>query len=144
MNIDFKNLNIGQLIQTRVDELNIKMSRICNFFRCTETDINEMYKRVDLPSDLLLKWSKLLEYDFFRLYSQHLILFSPPRSNEYSSATVTAKSQLPQFRKHVYTKEIIEFILETITAGEKTKNEVMRDYKIPKATLYKWIDKYQK
>jgi hypothetical protein len=28
-----------------------------------------MYEQQDLSTDILLKWSKLLEYDFFRLYS---------------------------------------------------------------------------
>lgn len=49
---------------------------------------------------------------------------------------------MPQFRKNIYTKEIIYFILEIIQTGEKTKKQVIEDYNIPKTTLYKWIEKY--
>ncbi|WP_317207615.1 transposase [Chryseobacterium indicum] len=88
----------------------------------------------------LLHWSKLLEYDFFRLYTQHLILYSPPtktRNPEY-------KDTLPKFRKNIYTKEIIDFILEILETGYKTKGQIMAEYGIPKTTLHKWISKYKK
>ena len=32
--------------------------------KATEAEIKEMYKEEHLSTDLLLKWSKLLEYDF--------------------------------------------------------------------------------
>ena len=57
--------------------------------------------------------------------------------------TEPKKSALPQFRKNIYTKEIIDFILERIENGEMTKNQVIEQYGIPKTTLYKWIDKYK-
>jgi hypothetical protein len=39
---------------------------------------------------------------------------------------------------------MIDFILDEINTGEKTPQQVMEDYKIPKTTLYKWIIKYSK
>ncbi|WP_317047722.1 MULTISPECIES: hypothetical protein [unclassified Chryseobacterium] len=100
-----------------------------------------MYNSESLDSKTLLKWSKLLKYDFFRLYSQHLILYSPPtaRDPEYKD-----KNILPQFRKNIYTKEIIDFILEILETGYKTKDQIMAEYGIPKTTLHKWISKYKK
>lgn len=83
----------------------------------------------------------LLEYDFFRIYTQHLILYAPPSAKEQDSKT--EKSSLPQFRKNIYTKEIIEFILEQIDTRQMTKNKIMERYRIPKTTLYKWISKYK-
>ncbi len=77
MNSNFKNIHIGKFIQLRVNESNIDLPRICNFMKCTETEINEMYTQENLSTEVLLRWSKLLEYDFFRLYSQHLILYAP-------------------------------------------------------------------
>ena len=38
------------------------------------------------------KWSKILEYDFFRIYSQHLILYAPPSANENKSKKENQKS----------------------------------------------------
>ncbi|WP_317739455.1 helix-turn-helix domain-containing protein [Chryseobacterium soli] len=98
-----------------------------------------MYTKPSLESDTLLKWSKLLEYDFFRLYSQHLIFYSPPASMQYNK-----KTELPTFRKSIYTREIIEFMVEMVEAGEKSKNQIINEYKIPKSTFYKWLKKYKK
>ena len=139
--LNFKNIHIGQMIKKRIAESEVETLRICNFFKCTEDEVIEMYQQENLPTDILLKWSKLLEYDFFRIYTQHLILYAPPSAKEQDSKT--EKSSLPQFRKNIYTKEIITFILEQIDSGAMTKIEVMEQYKIPKTTLYKWIDKYK-
>jgi len=101
-----------------------------------------MCRSDSLDSDHLLKWSKLLEYDFFRIYSQHLILYSPQSSSK-SNHSKLEKTSLPQFRKNIYTKEIIDFIIELIETKKKTKTQVIKEYKIPKTTLYKWIAKYK-
>lgn len=136
--MNFKSIHIGILINKAVTESGIEMSRICNFFNCTEDEVIEMYQQENLPTDILLKWSKLLEYDFFRIYSQHLILYAPVKSENPNRE----KSLLPQFRKNIYTREIIDFILERIQTNEMSKNEVIERYGIPKTTLYKWISKY--
>ena len=140
MEINLKNIKIGSLIYKGVKDADIDIQRISNFFQCSEMDIEQMYKSESLDTNTLLKWSKLLEYDFFRIYSQHLILFAPPAAEtKQQNKKIT---NLPQFRKNIYTREIIDFILEQITTGEMTKSQVMERYRIPKTTLYKWISKY--
>lgn len=142
MDIDnFNDIKIGHLIQIKVEESKIEMNRICNFLTSTEDKIQEMYTSKSLDSDILMRWCKLLKYDFFRIYSQHLILYSPPSNIDYNKKT---KSSLPRFRKNIYTKEIIDFILEQISTNSKTTAEIMALYNIPKTTLYKWISKYGK
>lgn len=116
------------------------MDRICNFLKCSEQDINSTFTMVDISTDLLLKWSKLLEYDLFRLYTQHIILYAPPSKNY--SPVKNRKNSLPQFRKNIYTTEIIHFILSLINDHIKTKQQIMTEYNIPKTTLYKWLKKY--
>lgn len=138
--MNFKNIHIGTLINQAVTESGIAMSRICNFMKCEEEEVKQIYLQENLSTDILLKWSKLLEYDFFRIYSQHLILYAPVSADNEN--TKTQKTNLPQFRKNIYTKEIIDFILEQVSSGEMTKTQVMEKYKIPKTTLYKWISKY--
>ena len=140
--MNFKSIHIGILINQAVTESGTEMSRICNFMKCTEKKITEMYQSKSLDTELLLRWSKLLEYDFFRVYSQHLILYAPPSTIEKNKKT-NVKSKLPQFRKNIYTKEIIDFILEQIEKKEMTKNQIMERYRIPKTTLYKWISKHK-
>ena len=139
--MNFKNIHIGTLINQAVTESGIAMSRICNFMKCEEEEVKQIYLQENLSTDILLKWSKLLEYDFFRIYSQHLILYAPVSADNEN--TKTQKTNLPQFRKNIYTKEIIDFILEQVSSGEMTKTQVMEKYKIPKTTLYKWISKHR-
>ncbi|MDQ1162923.1 hypothetical protein QE422_003291 [Chryseobacterium sp. SORGH_AS 447] len=134
----FKNIHIGNFIEKRVTESGIELSRICNFMKCTEEEIYDTYTSKEIGTEKLLKWSKLLDYDFFRLYTQHLILYSPPVNIKEEAET---KTQLPVFRKNIYTREIIDFMLELINTGVKTKAEIIKEYRIPKTTLYKWISK---
>ncbi|MCU7615804.1 transposase [Chryseobacterium sp. PBS4-4] len=141
MSTDFKDIVIGNLIRQRVSDRDIGMSRICKFLNSTEEEITQMYKSSSLDTETLLRWSKLLEYDFFRLYSQHLILYAPPANSNYN-VIKEKQSILPKFRKHIYTFEIIRFLLEQIQTGQKTKKQIIEEYRIPKTTLYKWIDKY--
>lgn len=125
-------------------ERKIKPDRICQYFDCEQSKIDEFYKSVSLDSQILLKWSKFLGYDFFRVYSQHLILYAPVSAEVQKNGEPKENSALPQFRKNIYTKEIIEFILEQIDGGEKTIQEVIREYNLPKTTVYKWVSKYKK
>ena len=140
--MNFKDIHIGYFINQRVTENGIEISRICNFMKCTEKKITEMYQSKSLDTELLLRWSKLLEYDFFRVYSQHLILYAPISADEKANQQ-NVNTSLPQFRKNIYTKEIIDFILEQIEKKEMTKNQIMERYRIPKTTLYKWISKHK-
>jgi len=137
MNLNFKKLHIGELIKKRIDELCIDNSRLGKVLSMSEPEITEIYDSQDLNINLVLKLSKYLEYDFFRLYSQNLILFSPPSNFSKSVA-------LPLFKKSIYTKEIIDFVIEQVESGEKTKQQIVDEYKIPKVTLYNWLRKYKK
>lgn len=129
------------MIEKRVSELKIEMPRISNFFQETDQKICEMYLKESLPTNILLKWSKLLKYDFFRVYSHHLMLYAPSTVNVKQEEE--KKTELPQFRKNIYTKEIINFVLEQIATGRMTKAQVIERYRIPKTTLYKWVSKYK-
>lgn len=139
--MNYREIHIGSMIQKLVKELGIESSRICNFLNIAESEIDLMYKSKTQDTETLLKWSKLLEYDFFRVYTQHLILYSPQNSKG-SPDSISKKTSLPSFRKNIYTKEVVDFILEKIKSGEMTKIQVIERYKIPKTTLYKWILKY--
>ncbi|MDC8102925.1 helix-turn-helix domain-containing protein [Chryseobacterium sp. B21-037] len=135
-----KDIHIGTLIKQIVLEDKIKISRICTFLNATEAEINDMYNSESLDSTILLRWSKLLEYDLFRIFSQHLILYSPPSKREREN--VKKKSTVPQFRKNIYTKELIDYIIEIVIKGEMSRKEVVQEYGIPKTTLYRWLVKY--
>lgn len=131
------------MVQKRAMECEIETTRLCKFLNCSEEDILNMYKAKSLDSEVLLRWSRILEYDFFRIYTQNLILYAPPSAIP-EHIKEKNESQMPRFRKNIYTKEVINFILELIESGEKTKNQVIAEYNIPKTTLYKWIEKNRK
>lgn len=139
--MDLKNLHIGSMIKDNVAKSEIEMSRICKFLNSGEEEILKMYQSKSLNTEVLLRWSKLLEYDFFRLYSHHLILYAPPASMKHAQRK-KEESTTPVFRKSLYTKEIIEFVLDKIRKEEMTPADVINQYKIPKTTLYKWLQKY--
>ncbi|WP_353050521.1 transposase [Chryseobacterium sp. ISL-6] len=124
-----------------MSELNIDESRICAFFSLTSQEISSMYREEDMDSKYMLMWSKLLEYDFFRLYSQHLILYAP-QSGILGSARKS--TSLPVFRKSLYTKEMIDFIVELLQTKQKTESEINKQYNIPRTTINKWRKKYGK
>ncbi|MGE8536502.1 MAG: transposase [Chryseobacterium sp.] len=136
---NLKDIHIGDLLYKRVKEEEVEITRICKFLQKTEKEITEMYSQKSVGADVLLKWCKLLEYDFFRLYSNHLILYAPASSPNKKEK----QSQLPQFRKSLYTKEIIDFMLELLENKQMTTLQIMNQYRIPKSTLNKWISKYR-
>ena len=140
--MNFKEIHIGKMLQNKVVEQDVKMPRICKFLKISEEEILEMYHAKSIDTEILLKWSKILDYDFFRIYTQHLIFYAPTSAEEKSKTHKSAGSSLPQFRKSIYTKEVIDFVLEQINSKAMSKAEVMDRYRIPKTTLYKWISKY--
>lgn len=144
MEFKFKNIHIGKLIETLVLEKKLKEERICHFLKISEAQLGEMYHIKSMDAELLLRWSKLLEYDFFRVYSQHLLLYAPPAKMNFTKAAGQKNNRIPSFTKSLYTPEIIEFVMEQLEREEKTPSEIIEQYRIPKTTLYKWIKKHKK
>ncbi|AZA83292.1 transposase [Chryseobacterium lactis] len=142
--MNFKNIHIGTFIKQKVLESEMKISRICNFFKCTEEEIEVMYEAQSLDTEILLRWSKLLKYDFFRIYTQHLIVHASLSACMGNKKSPEGPLLQPSFRKNIYTQEIIEFILELIETGEKDKYQIIKEYRIPKTTLHKWISRNKK
>ena len=136
----YKVIHIGQSIKELVDQKGITIERICNFLNKDEEFVKNVYESNSIDTEVLLRWSKLLEYDFFRLYSSHLILYAPPSA---VNKTKEKSDKTPQFRKNIYTQEIKDFILKQIISGEMTQTDVIKDYSIPKSTLHRWLQKNQ-
>lgn len=137
---NFKNINIGKIIREIVLEYKIDSDRIYKHFKYSVNELENIYNSSSLESDIILKWSKFLGYDLFRIYTQHLILYSPS-SNIHKKTD--SKTNIPKFTKNIYTSEIIEFIVDTIETNEKTIPQVVEEYGIPKTTLYKWLKKHK-
>ena len=136
-----KEINIGEMLQVRIQELEIDNNRIAKFLKCTVKDIEEDLKSPTVDAARLLDYSKVLQYDFFRIYTQHLIFYSPNSGTDITHRNKS--SSLPVFRKNLYSKKIIDFILEQLDKKEKTVTQIIEEYRIPKTTLYKWKKKYR-
>ncbi|WP_126653188.1 transposase [Chryseobacterium aureum] len=136
--MNIKNIHIGSMIRSKVEEHHISVDRICNFFESTEDDIEKMYRSKSMDTEMLLKWCKLLRFDFFRFYTGHLILYAPQSRIDN---VIRQKEKSLVFRKSIYTQEVKDFILEKIKNGTLSANDVVERYKIPKTTLYKWMKK---
>lgn len=136
--MNIKNIDIGDVIRSKVEEHKISIERISRFLGKTEYEIVKMYEQKSIDTDILLKWCKLLKFDFFRFYTGHLILYSP---GSRIDNTFRQKGETMVFRKSIYTQEVKDFVLEKINTGKMTANEVVVKYKIPKTTLYKWMKK---
>lgn len=97
----YKEIHLGELIKERVAEQEISIERICNFLDKEESVVEELYANKSMDTELLLRWCKLLEYDFFRIYSSHLILYAPPSAVNKNH---NKSEKIPYFRKkHIYS-----------------------------------------
>ncbi|WP_317126841.1 transposase [Chryseobacterium lactis] len=133
-----KEIHIGNLIKSKVDEHQIPLERIVKFLGRREEEVEKMYHEKAIDTDILLKWSKLLKFDFFRFYTGHLILYAPTSRID---KVIKEKETTMIFRKNIYTQEVKDFILEKIKIKEMSINDVIFRYKIPRTTLYKWLKK---
>ncbi|MFS4428710.1 transposase [Chryseobacterium sp. S90] len=95
--MDLKQINIGQLLKNSVKENHIEIESLCSFFNCEAQQIEQVYSSDTLDTDILIKWSQLLQYDFFRLYSQHLVLYAPPSANGYNQVEIKKREKLRSF-----------------------------------------------
>ncbi|MGI9581667.1 transposase [Chryseobacterium sp. RRHN12] len=136
--MNIKNIHIGSLVQSKVEEYQIPIERISRFLNSTEDEVERMYHAKSIDTDVLLKWCKLLKFDFFRFYTGHLILYAPQARIDNA---LTQKENTLVFRKSIYTQEVKDFILDKIKTGKMTANDVVKRYKIPKTTLNKWMKK---
>ncbi|PWW29835.1 transposase [Chryseobacterium sp. AG844] len=136
--MNIKNIHIGSLIRSKVEEYQISIERISRFLNSTEDEVEKMYHAKSMDTDVLLKWCKLLKFDFFRFYTGHLILYAPQARIDN---VFTQKENTLVFRKSIYTQEVKDFILDKIKTGKMTANDVVKRYRIPKTTLYKWMKK---
>jgi len=78
----------------------------------------------------------------FLEFIHSILYYIPPTNTDHHIPNKPVKTKLPNFRKSIYTKELIDFIIELVSTGKKTRNEVIDQYKIQKTTLYKWFQKY--
>lgn len=143
MSISFKYIHIGSLIRERMQECTLDTARAAAFLKVSEQEVEVLYEKESIDSSLLLAWSKLLEYDFFRIYSQHLILYAPQDPNKPKRERSSRTSRLPVFKKNIYTPEVIAYLIELVQSGTKSSKQIQNEYNIPQTTITRWLNKYE-
>lgn len=141
----YKKIHIGKLIGQRMTEMGINTEKMAGKLGIETDSFDKILESEEIPVGQMMKISKILEYDFFRLYSMHILLYAPPRMGlnpGRCNKGITPDTHLPGFRKNAYTIEIIKFILDKIKTGEMTVPEIITKYNIPKTTIYRWKHKY--
>ncbi len=142
MGLNYKDVHIGKHIKEISKVKKLSMSRACAFLKCSTMEIEEMYNLRSMDSDMLLKWSKLLDYNFFMFYHAHLQLYKPSAA----TAQVTQKEDEDlkdtySFKKNIYSPEIIDHILNKLDKKILTVKDIITRYNIPRTTIYRWIKK---
>lgn len=140
-------IHIGKLIKQRAAEINVSPERLAFRLKITMPKMEEIFKSESIDTDLLLTISKRLEFDFFRVFTSHMIIYSPvPAAVSKKKGVLKFKNTQTSFdfKKNVYSPEIIAFFIDKIEKGTMTINEVMSKYHIPKTTIYRWCRKYLK
>ena len=141
----YKKIDIKELIINRIEEIGLTNEKLFDKIDTDKTDFDALFTEGSLSVELLLKISKLLEYDFFRVYSMHLLLYAPPNmsfNQNLKQKKKKSNSKLPKFKKNTYTPEMILFIVGKLKKGELTIDEAIKKYSLPKTTLYRWKNKY--
>ena len=65
-------IHIGQQIQKQVDEQGLTTVWLANELGCHRTNLYKIYDKPTIDTGLLLRISRILNYDFFSLYSEEM------------------------------------------------------------------------
>lgn len=65
-------LHIGELIRKRMEKQQISIVWLAKHLSCSRTDVYKLLNKYSLDTEILAKISKLLDFDFFSLYSEEI------------------------------------------------------------------------
>lgn len=65
-------LHIGKLIRKRMEEQQISIVWLAKHLSCSRTNVYKLLNKYSLDTEILAKISKLLDFDFFSLYSEEI------------------------------------------------------------------------
>ena len=142
MNENLKYIPLGSWIQTRIEECGLDIHTVAESLHTSTSELQVLFQKESVQSGILLKFCKLLSYDFFRIYTQHLILYAPQEQRIAKRKSKTQKQYSTSFVKNIYTQEVISYLIELSEKGKKTYKQLSEEYNIPPTTLTRWADKY--
>ncbi len=100
-----KNIHIGKLIKRRMLEQGLTVSDFAIAINRTRATVYDIFERKSIDVELLLSISKILQFDFFSVYSSDTsVAFCPSDSSEekYIVVKVVGKDKLEDEKDVVF------------------------------------------
>lgn len=72
MNGNINKLHIGHLIQTQLKADRRSVGWLAREIGCTRNNVYKIFNKASLDTDLLLRISKALQFNFFRYYTEEV------------------------------------------------------------------------
>lgn len=67
-----KSMHIGQLIKQKVEERQKTVVWLARELSCCRSNVYKIYEKSSIDTDILLRLSCILDYDFFSLYTEEV------------------------------------------------------------------------
>ena len=65
-------IHIGQLIRQRMEECQMSVSELSRRYGCSRVNMYKIFDKPSIDTAMLLRFSLLLDYDFFQQYRNEL------------------------------------------------------------------------
>jgi hypothetical protein len=98
-------MRIGEKVEARAKELRIGPTELARKIKTSKQNVYHIYKRESIDTELLMRLSKVLDYDFFQYYrGEGDSMVQEPRATGYSktrkqSAGMSTEMELLLLRK---------------------------------------------
>jgi hypothetical protein len=95
-------MRIGEKVEARAKELRIGPTELARKIKSTKQNVYNIFQRDSIDTDLLLRLSKALSYDFFEHYRSPLMTNEarPPYGKpKKGRVVITADTELAQLKK---------------------------------------------
>lgn len=66
-------IHIGRLIKQKMEERHLTVVWLARHLSCSRTNIYKMFERYSIDTEVLMKLSTILDFDFFSFYSDELL-----------------------------------------------------------------------
>lgn len=66
-------IHIGKLIKQKMEERHLTVVWLARHLSCSRTNIYKMFERYSIDTEVLMKLSTILDFDFFSFYSDELV-----------------------------------------------------------------------
>lgn len=74
-------IHVGKLIRLKMEEQHLTVVWLASHLSCSRTNVYKMFERYSVDTEVLMKLSIVLDFDFFSLYSDELVEYKKTGKN---------------------------------------------------------------